>query len=168
MKKRFFLLTLILLIISSTGCTGSSQGSNATQDPISTPTNAGFGLEPYEFKVSDGGKVTLRGKFVLQSPMGLTPDSNDAIFLVPLEFGDSTIGSIPSFEKGTVPQAEVDERTGDFVFTNIEPGKYAIVILTKDGIQIPAKYFGGKEGLVIFDVSQDDKDKTKEIGNITF
>jgi len=70
--------------------------------------------------------------------------------------------TIPSFTVGTVPQADVNEITGEFVFVNINPGRYLIVVLTSSGTQIPTKFYG-ESGFAIIDVKESDLDKTMEL-----
>jgi uncharacterized protein (DUF2141 family) len=87
--------------------------------------------------------------------MTLIPASDDAIYLVPLP--DAGISTIPHFEKGTVPQAEVDETTGEFMFTNIQPGSYAVVVVTKSVAQIPARFYPtGNYAIINVEASQVD------------
>jgi len=94
------------------------------------------------------------------------PDPNDAIFMVPIPGSDQGgASSIPSFTVGEVPQAEVDERTGDFVFTNLDPGQYAIVVLTTGRAQIPTR-FNKNGNLAIINLQETDRDHTIELENL--
>jgi hypothetical protein len=90
------------------------------------------------------------------------PDPDDAIFLVPLP--DDQVTMIPPINPEDVPQADVNEVTGEFVFTDIEPGLYAIVVLTVTNAQIPARTEEGN--FVIIRVEETDLDKTIELGYI--
>jgi len=118
-------------------------------------------LEPYIFKVSDPGMITIHGLLLVLDPTVMLPDPNDAIFLVPIS-GDEGVTTIPNFRVGEVPQADVDERTGEFVFVNIQPGKYAIVVLTKANAQIPARFYESGN-LTIFSIDESHRDKTFEL-----
>jgi hypothetical protein len=100
-------------------------------------------------------------------PTVMLPDPNDAIFLVPLTTGDLSVSTIPMFVIGEVPQAEVDERTGEFVFTNIEPGTYAIVVVSLSGSQIPAHYFNDGS-LAIVKIEEANLGQVIELGNLSF
>jgi hypothetical protein len=108
-------------------------------------------------------KVTVTGEFVLLDPLGVSPAMEDFLYLVPLEFQEGAPGVIPQFEVGKVPQAEVDEITFKFVFRNIEPGQYAVVMLSKDGAQLPTKKYRG-EGYSIITISEEDRGKSIDIG----
>jgi len=90
------------------------------------------------------------------------PDPNDGIFLVPLRDGQVTM--IPAFTVGEVPQADVDEVTGEFVFTNIESGLYAVVVMTVWNAQIPARTEEGN--LVILRIEETDRNQTIQLGYI--
>jgi hypothetical protein len=128
------------------GCQGSPTQTTKSQNnsisgiqitmvaAINTPT-----IEPYAFKTSAPGKVSLHGTLVVLDPTSLVPGADDSIFLVPID-ESSTVSGTPSFKKGEVPQADVDERTGEYVFTNIAPGKYMIMIETQSGSQFPTHW----------------------------
>jgi hypothetical protein len=117
---------------------------------ISTPT-----IEPFPFKTSEPGTTSIHGILLVLDPMTLIPASDDAIYLVPLP--DAGISTIPHFEKGTVPQAEVDETSGEFMFTNIQPGSYAVVVITKSVAQIPARFYQtGNYAIINVEASQAD------------
>jgi hypothetical protein len=120
--------------------------------------------EPYKFKTSDPGFATIEGLLLVIDPMLALPDANDAIFLVPLNSEEGVV-TIPEFVVGEVPQADVDERTGDFRFTNIKPGKYAVVVLTTGGSQIPVR-FDGSGSLAIFTIEESDIDTTVKLDNL--
>jgi hypothetical protein len=97
-------------------------------------------------------------------PLLALPDANDAIFLVPLDSNEGVV-TIPQFVVGEVPQADVDERTGDFRFTNIKPGRYVVVVLTTGGTQIPV-HFDGSGSLAIIKIEEPDIDTTIKLDNL--
>lgn len=105
-------------------------------------------MEPYVFKASEPGKVTLHGFLVVLDPTSILPGPGDSIFLVPMD-DSNPVSTTPSFEKGKVPQADVDERTGEFVFTNITPGKYMVMIETKGGSQLPTHWMNTSSYAVV-------------------
>lgn len=117
-------------------------------------------LGAYDFAKSDQGTATLHGILFVTDINLAQPDPNDAVFLVPLI--DDSVTTIPPITVGEVPQAEVDERTGEFVFTNIEPGFYVVVVLLKTGVQLPS--FTMEEGkLATVKVTEADLDQTIEL-----
>ncbi len=122
-------------------------------------------MEPFAFKPSDPGKITLHGVLIVFDLFMMAPDPNDGIFLVPIPSGN-TVSTIPLFTIGEVPQAEVDERTGEFYFTNIEPGRYAVVVLTNADAQVPARN-SDDSSLAIFTVEESDRDAKIELGHVT-
>jgi len=126
----------------------------------STPT-----LKPYLFPTSKPNLATVIGKLIALD-ISMLPGPDDSIFLVPINLTDE-ISSIPSFQIGEVPQAVVDERTGDFVFINIETGKYALVVMTQSGAQIPAT-FKEKSSYAIFDIKDNNLGGIYDLNEVTF
>ena len=124
--------------------------------PIATPS-----LTPYVFETSEPGKVTIHGELLAMDPDNL-PDPDDAIFLVPLP--DDQVTMIPPISPGEVPQADVNEVTGEFVFTNIESGVYAVVGLMITNAQIPARTEEGNFAIVR--IEESDRNQTIDLGSI--
>jgi hypothetical protein len=159
----FFLGILIVLVIAA--CQGAEStpprdvSGSDIQVSITGPT-----LEPYQFKTSDKGTAAVHGKILVLDPMSLVPAPDDAVYLVPLP--DASITTIPEFESGTVPQAEVDEASGEFMFTNLQPGQFAIVVVTKGGAQIPARFYQ-ENNYAIFKIEESQLDTIIELGNLS-
>jgi hypothetical protein len=130
-------------------------GSNATQQYPAPPT-----LNPADFKTSQPGTATVHGYLLVTDPMQSRPTPDDGIFLVPLA-GEGVM-SIPPFKVGDVPEAEVNEMTGEFSFADIKPGRYAVVVLTVGDAQIPAHLFSNKS-IAIVNVKDTDLGKTIEL-----
>ena len=127
--------------INQVSSTDTAEQSDEYPAPQSATTYPGPDLaasypspEPFVFPSSEPGGITIHGTLIIKSLMMMPPGLDDAIFLVPLSTVEQ-IGTIPPFTVAEVPQATVDERTFEYLFTDIEPGMYAIVVLTKDGIQ---------------------------------
>jgi hypothetical protein len=146
---------------------GTTESSNSPYPAGANPPAPTLTIEPFVFKTSAPGKITLRGIVVVTDIINMPPDLNDAVFLVPMAESGSGPVSIPQFRKGEVPQAEVDERTGEFVLTDIQPGIYAVVILVKNGAQIPARYME-KGNFVILTLTSADIDKTLDLGYLVY
>ena len=166
MRSFVIILSTIVLILSGCQTNGNIGTTTPAMTPMdsnivkkSTPVSKMTELEPYVFRVSDPGFVTLNGYLLVFDPSTTLPDPNDAIFLVPLSGGDDSVIAIPPFTVGEVPQADVDERTGDFVFTNIQPGQYAIVVLTMGQAQVPARFIDSGS-FAIINISETDIDHT--------
>jgi len=164
----FTILAAQLLFI--VGCQpASSSPESADRVIIETPVvvidQSNSTLEPYTFAESDPGFITLHGLLVVRDPTTMLPSPDDAIFLVQMGEGEGVSG-IPQFTVGEVPQADVDESTGEFMFTNIEPGKYAVVVMTMGGAQIPARSMeDGSYSILTF--STDEIDQTVELGSLS-
>ena len=118
------------------------------------------------FATSLPDRVTLNGILFVLDPISKTPNNDDAIFLVPLQGDLNNITSIPTFFENEVPRAFVDEVTGEFVFTDIHPGLYAIVVLTVNNIQVPARWFESGD-LAIIEVEEADRGNTIELGDLS-
>jgi hypothetical protein len=160
--------TIIIFLLISTFISGCDLSINETPREISV-NNVQAGLstpmQPQIFGTSDPGYITVRGVLVVLDPMTMIPAHDDGVYLVPLPSDQSTT-EIPQFDVGTVPQAEVDEVVGEFVFTNIEPGQYAVVVLTAGGSQIPVRYSDtGNYAIITFDSSQ--LNTTVDMGRLT-
>ena len=128
-----------------------------------TPTTV-LKMEPYFFKSSETNMITIHGILLVTDPTIMLPDPNDGIFLVPVSGGEG-ITTIPPLEVGDVNQADVDERTGEFVFVNVQPGKYAVVVLTMGGAQVPARVYDSGN-LAIFDVDDSHRNTVFELENL--
>ena len=118
--------------------------------------------EPYVFPNPVPGTITVKGRLLVLDPFVMLPDPNNAIYMVPIPEEGEGVATIPAIVVGEVPQAEVDERTGDFLFTDLMPGRYAIVVLTTGGAQIPARYYD-EGSLAILNIKNEDIDKIIEL-----
>lgn len=163
--RNTLIVFVLILMLALTACQGATPTSprevsvDEVQVVIATPTKA-----PFPFATSEPGKTSAHGMLLVLDPMSLVPAPDDAIYLVPLP--DAGISTIPQFEVGTVPQAEVDETTGEFMFTNIEPGDYAVVVVTRGGAQIPSRYFEtGNFAIIKVEASQ--ADTVIELGKLS-
>lgn len=162
---------ILILLVIFTACQANTTATvsvNSELVVISTepPGSGNPTIEPYEFATSRSGFVTLHGLLVVRDPLTILPGPDDAIYLVPMDSEGEGVTGIPQFTVGEVPQADVDERTGEFVFIDIEPGKYAVVVLTKSGSQIPTrKMDDGTYSIFTFTVEQ--QDQTIELGSLS-
>jgi hypothetical protein len=162
----------MLLMLSLVGCQQETTeiSSLKVKTPIvqvaTKPVGGSGTKEPYIFKTSEADMVTLRGVLLVLDPFSMLPDPNDAIFLVPLTLEGAGPGKIPAFSVGEVPQAEVDERTGEFVFTNIQPGHYAVVVIVQGGSQVPVHKYQSSN-LAIIKIEDKDIGSTIDVGYLS-
>lgn len=151
----FTFLLVVIIFLSACSNPTTEATRSVTIDQVQV-TVAAPGIEPYVFKTPQPGTITLHGMLYVLSPMSILPASDDAIYLVPVPT-DQPISGVPQFTPGTVPQADVDERTGEFVFTNIQPGQYAVVTITTGGAQIPLRFMDtATYAIITLDASQID------------
>lgn len=150
MFKRIFIAFSFLTILLM-GCQNSQ--IQDTRIPISS-------VEPYTFRTSKPGTVTLHGKLLVKDPDNAMPASNDAIYLVPLS-ADQQIIMVESIPFDEALQADVDERTGEFIFTDVQPGKYIVMIVTIYDGQMPVRTQDGN--FAVIDVKDSDRGQTIEL-----
>jgi len=163
---RYVSLMLLIGIFLISACDNASSEPtrqvivNEVQVTVSAPSP-----QPYIFKTSEPNSITVHGDLVVLDPMTMIPAPNDSIFLVPLPI-DQPISTIPQFEEGTVPQADVDESVGEFVFNSLQLGQYAVVVITNGGAQIPVRYMDSAS-YAIFTLDSTQVDTTVELGSLT-
>lgn len=134
-SKAVLSLTLILLIaLLCAGCgqndeqpvptatssgDGPAPGETALDSPIPTPIVTNLDLDA----TPEPGKANLKGRIVITEQTALlgelylaaaVPTSNPEIYLLELD------------EEGS-PRALLDRNTWDFIFLNVEPGKYGLI-----------------------------------------
>ena len=169
--RSIIILSGIASLLISVGCQPAATETVIIETVITeaqstVPAQSNTAMEPYDFAVSDAGYITLHGLLVVRDPLSMLPAPDDAIYLVPVGAEGQGVSGIPQFTPGEVPQADVDERTGEFVFINIEPGKYAVVVLTKGGAQIPTRSMeDGSYSIITF--SEDSVDQFVELGSLS-
>jgi hypothetical protein len=164
----FFLFLAVIFLFA--GCR-SSKNEMPVTDVIVTPTGQpGSPIPtstPLVFKTSEPGFVSVKGKLWVVNPLGMLPDPNDAIYLVPLSDDESGVSAIPSIMSEGVYGAEVDEITGEFMLTNIKPGQYAIVVLEKSGSEVPARMLKS-DSIAIVTLMDADINQTIDLGYLRF
>jgi hypothetical protein len=172
-KKKSIAAVTIVLVFSGifAACQTESTATTSVDSElvvVSTepPESDDATMEQYEFATSRGGFITLHGLIVVRDPTTMLPGPNDDIYLVPIDAEGAGVTGIPQFTVGEVPQADVDERTGEFVFVDIQPGKYAIVVQTKGGSQIPTRRMDDGS-YSIFTFTSDQQDQIVELGSLS-
>jgi len=166
---RFVLMTFGISLLAACQAEATSIVSPdivLQEQPTNSPVPVSTPVESYVFSTSQDGFITLHGMLVVRDPLTILPGPDDAIFLVPMDSEGEGVTGIPQFTVGEVPQADVDERTGEFVFIDVSPGKYAVVVLTKGESQIPTRNMDdGTYSIFTFTVEQ--QDQTIELGNLS-
>ena len=166
---KLLLLPLALFFLTSCQNTKASSTPDTVVSDIqitNVPMSPSITMEPYIFRTSQPGTATLHGNLIVLDPSTI-PANDDAIYLVPMDQNGPGVLTIPQFTKGEVPQADVDERTGEFMFTDIKVGRYVVVAVTVGGAQIPARTMDGSRNLVIVKVDETYLDKITEIGKMS-
>jgi len=159
MKISNITLILFLLIISCTINQEKVEGEGSrTKDKATDQPQLHETMSPFIFKTSEPEMVTITGELIVLDPSVMLPDPNDGIFLVRINQDSGNITSIPLIDHKIDYRAEVDERNGEFVFTNIQPGLYAVVILTTNGFEVPAHFYQDN-GIAFVDLKESDRDQ---------
>ena len=175
-RTHFIITTLIVLLLAS-GCVNGEEKNEISESyrpdssqtdsftpayiepyPLVYPT-----FEPYPFKTSEPGTVTVHGTLVIYYPEFSRP-IEDGLFLVASQDGINTFDGIPKIIVGETPQAEFDERTGEFYFTNINPGRYSLQVLTTGTAQVPV--YNNDNTNVILEITDDDIDTIIELDHV--
>lgn len=160
------LATLVLAACQTDSATVVSTAPESPSQPTEKPISNNPTVESYEFAKSKDGYITLHGLLVVLNPTSILPGKDDAIFLVPMDSSGAGVTGIPEFTIGEVPQADVDESTGEFVFLDIQPGKYAVVVTAMGGAQIPTrKMVDGT--FAIFTFTAEDENQIIELGSLS-
>jgi hypothetical protein len=113
---------------------------------------------------SKNGSVTLHGVLLVRDPDNAMPAADNAIYLVPLP-AEQMVISVPTIPLENPIQARVNNKNGDFVFTNIQPGKYIVMVLTISNGQIPAHKEDGS--LAVIDVLETDRNTTIQLNYLS-
>lgn len=157
----------ITLIPSGEQVDGGAYPDINADNPVDAypgPDSATIELEPFVFQTAEPGGITVHGSLAVLDPTVLVPAKDDAIYLVQLQDGAS-IATIPPIVEGQSIKAEVDERTGEFVFINVPQGQYAVVVVTINGTQVPVRYYD-TANFAIIKITEEDGGKTIEIGDL--
>ena len=133
LSRLISLVVLLSVILLGAGCGNDQQaeptatasqetsapGESVLESPIPTPV-----VSPVEWDATpDAGKANLRGRILITDQTALlgelflaaaVPTSDPNIFLLELD------------EKNS-PRALLDRNTWEFIFLNIEPGKYGLI-----------------------------------------
>lgn len=171
-KKVLYLVLIVIFLGQVIGCSegDTSKIDNSEVKIVSVQTTVQQENYPtwenYKFMTSEPNKITLHGKLLVTNPDSVLPADNDAIYLAQLNEDGDTIASIPQVDLSIAPQADVDERTGEFVFTNINPGHYAVIVLTVTDVQMPARRYGDG-GLAIYRIDDSKKGEIIELGSLS-
>jgi hypothetical protein len=113
---------------------------------------------------SKNGSVTLHGVLLVRDPDNAMPAADNAIYLVPLP-AEQMVISVPTIPLENPIQARVNNKNGDFVFTNIQPGKYIVMVLTISNGQIPAHKEDGS--LAVIDVLETERNTTIQLNYLS-
>jgi hypothetical protein len=157
---------LILLAILSAGCRAGGSTVSVPLPEVETATREQpfEPFSPYAFATSEAGFSSLHGWLVVLDPLIALPEE-DGIVLVPIDGLNEADSMIPEFDVDEVKRAEVDERNGEFLFSNLQPGRYIIMILTLNGSRVPVHVLGGSE-LAIVHIEENQIDQTIELGEL--
>jgi ABC-type oligopeptide transport system substrate-binding subunit len=179
--KRIIVLGIILILsmgcgvlqTSTPGASSNPTGQNPTQisntaypGPLGTSGTAEINtitsnqVKQLIIPTPSNGKAVIMGQLKAQGDTGGLTLAD--LFLSPIVSSDTSVDlSSVTFSNATDPVATIEIGTGRFVFTEINPGKYALMIWTS----MRAYPIGDTSGnTIIFTVNPDE---TKDLGSIT-
>ena len=125
------------------------------------PSNKSTPIPTFQFATSQPNFATIHGKIEVLNPTTAAPKP-DGIYLVPVHADGMTI---PQVIPGEMPQAEVNEVTGEFVFTNVKPGAYALTVITIIDVQLSVRSAENNHP-VILTIGESHIDQTVELGTV--
>ena len=124
-------------------------------------------LKPLVFMTSEPDFITVHGTLFVMNPTTTIPGNDDPIYLIPLPTGDQNISTIPPIKDSGALQAQVDEGSGEFMFINVKPGQYVVVVREKSGAEIPARFID-QDSMAIVTLKESDLNQTIDLGNLRF
>jgi len=120
MRHSIFLL-IFVLAITLAACTPQS-----TISPLNTPLSSPLSQEsiPQDIPTPSPGKAVIYGKLHLTSPTVLVGE---------LYLGQAVPTTDPNIElisldEQSAPKAQIDRETWEFIFTDVNPGRYSIIV----------------------------------------
>jgi hypothetical protein len=156
--SRSLVFGLVFLLASSLASCRGNNNSSISGVKVTAPTFP----SPYRFKTSNPGMATVAGTLVVINPLTTAPAPNDSIYLVTVDQSQGGL-VMPEIETGNSIQADVNEQTGDFVFINVKPGSYIIMVKTLAGAEMPVHKMH-ENTLGVVTVTDADKDKIVPAG----
>jgi len=133
-KQASWLAILLLAALVSAGCsgTGTAEEGEATSPPLDTPSGTIAespiptpepGLPEWDAQPAPG-TANLRGHIVVADQTILLGE----LFLAKAVPTDKPEVSLLELDEKTAPRATINRATGEFVFVDIEPGKYGLIV----------------------------------------
>jgi hypothetical protein len=133
-KLGLWLAMLLLASLLTAGCNGTATPTvgEVTSSPIATPGGTiaesplptpGPGLPEWNAQPAPGTS-NLRGRLVITDQTILLGE----LLLAKAVPTDNPEVSLLELDEKTAPRAIIDRATGEFVFSNVEPGKYGLIV----------------------------------------
>jgi hypothetical protein len=131
------MLLLASFLVAACGGTGTAApgtgvGGEVTSSPLETPAGTtaesplptpGPGLPDWDARPASG-TANLRGSLVLTEQSILLGE----LFLARAMPTDNPEVYLLELDEKTAPRAMIDRATGQFLFTNVEPGTYGLIV----------------------------------------
>ena len=150
-----------------TGVSSTVPGGEATSSPLATPGGTaaesplptpGPGLPDWDARPASG-MANLRGSLVLTDRTILLGE----LFLAKAMPTDNPEVYLLELDEKTAPRAMIDRATGQFLFTNVEPGTYGLIVwepMSSASVNDP------KTGQTLY--IQLTSDEVTDVGTLTF
>jgi hypothetical protein len=161
-KTLLILGVLFVGVLTSVACRTSNVGPLPSTEAVSEPTPVQNDPVPFAIPTAASGLAVVTGRMVMMDPLGKP-------YLTGLYLGNTLYAAeeaesppLVSFSELESPEAVQDVETGQFVFTDIPPGEYALIIWTPVFSMIVIDPDTGHE--MIFQV---EADQLKDLGTIS-
>lgn len=160
-----FYITMFLIV----GCSGETESLDVEQDEstLATPLPTNFASPAGSDSVSVvptpmADAATIYGQLMLLDPTVIAPQE-DGLYLVPVDADSDQMMVVPMVVEGEALQAQVDETTGNFVFTNVDVGHYILVAIIETGQERTVHRLGTNEAILPV-VDEEDLGKAIDLG----
>lgn len=169
---RYLSWVFVAVLVLASSCapvTPSQTSPNITESVVKTPDSAQSVVPtpiptvPTPTVSPDGANVV--GLLTIRDPTSMTPEEN-GLYLVPIPPSEENVSfAVPTIDEETAIQAQVDARTGEFIFTAVPAGFYVLVARSDTGLQTSLRYLETGQ-IVSFDVAELDYGQVIDLGRL--
>jgi len=136
-SKLCYYVLFVTIVIALTACKPPmTETPTSVVSPLpSTSPLPKQSAQPLVYPTSTSGNATVLGTLFVMDPMIGGPKNGDSIYLVPMpEAPPSGLIVAPEVDPENAHKVTaIDRENGQFVFTNIPPGDYHILVVTPMG-----------------------------------
>ena len=166
-QHSILVLGLVLGTLMIHGCSGTSDRSTTTGEiggtaSLQTTLSTSSPQDSENFAAPDPTKGSASGILMLENNQGASSVANAILYLAETLRGDSGEESLAAFDRVRSPRTQTDDQ-GRFVFMNVQPGKYGLVLDTV--VNSYLLLWPGEQEAILIEIS---KGETVDLGTLTF